>query len=216
MHTEALITRPSAVALSNRRSRKRSPQVRSRHSMSRKDQPEPLLPKVANGDPDAVRECISRYQSLIFWLARKQLGADAEDAVQDIFIELWRNAGRFDPSKASEPTFVSMVARRRIIDRRRKLSRQPQTETIEPERPIAAKTSVEATAEASLAGRAIDELDERERTALRLSVYEGLSHSEIAEHLGMPLGTVKTYIRRGLARVRDRLAQGRSSAEVET
>ena len=54
--------------------------------------PPPLLPRIASGDPAAVQECMARYKSLVWWLARRQAGTDAEDAVQDIFIELWKNA----------------------------------------------------------------------------------------------------------------------------
>lgn len=171
---------------------------------------EPVLPRVASGDPTAVQECIDRYKSLVWWLARKQAGEDAEDAVQEIFIELWKSAPRFDASKASESTFVAMIARRRLIDRRRRRGRQPTMEAIEREDAFVEPASQvpELGAEVALASRAVAQLNERERSVLLLSVYQGMSHSEIAAHTGLPLGTVKTYIRRGLANVREMLAAG--------
>ena len=87
---------------------------------------EPLLPRIAAGDSDAIQRFVDRYKSLIWWLARKHASTDAEDAVQEIFIDLWKSAERFDASKASEPTFVGMIARRRLIDRARKRQRRPQ------------------------------------------------------------------------------------------
>ncbi|MBX9623103.1 MAG: sigma-70 family RNA polymerase sigma factor, partial [Gemmataceae bacterium] len=88
---------------------------------------EPVLPRVAVGDPAAVRECIARYGPLVWGLARRLVPnpADAEDAAQDVFISLWQSAGRYDPAQAAEVTFVAMIARRRLIDRRRRARRHP-------------------------------------------------------------------------------------------
>ncbi|MDY7093550.1 MAG: sigma-70 family RNA polymerase sigma factor [Acidobacteriota bacterium] len=181
-----------------------------------KTAPEPLLPRVAAGDAQAVEECIDRYKGLIWWTARRIIGADAEDAVQEIFIELWSSAHRYDPARSSEPAFVTMIARRRLIDRRRKAGRRPTESSLttdDGELPVRAPQTVEASAEASLARRAIEQLDPKERDAVTLSVVYGMSHSEIADHTELPLGTVKTYIRRGLQRVRDVLLFRQPSAE---
>ena len=189
--------------------------VRLRPLVMTKTKPdlEPLLPRVADGDSDAFRECMDRYKSLIWWLARKHIGINAEDAVQEVFLALWKNAARFDPGKASEPTFVGMVARRRLIDMHRSRTRRPETEPIEDLRleGTSART-IEASAEASLAQRAIGELNEKEREVLKLSTYLGMTHTEISKHLDMPLGTVKTYIRRALMRVRAELDDKSSAA----
>ncbi|HEY1068798.1 MAG TPA: sigma-70 family RNA polymerase sigma factor, partial [Pirellulales bacterium] len=90
--------------------------------------PDVLLPRVAAGQPSAVDECLARYGGLVWSLARRHTNntSDAEDAVQEIFIDLWRSAARFNPQAASEATFVAMIARRRLIDRRRKQSSAPQ------------------------------------------------------------------------------------------
>jgi RNA polymerase sigma-70 factor (ECF subfamily) len=95
-------------------------------------EPARLLSRVAAGDKDAVEACLTRFGNLVWSLARRFLAsrADAEDAVQEIFIELWSSAARYDSSKSSETTFVAMLARRRLIDRLRKSKRQPSTEEL--------------------------------------------------------------------------------------
>jgi RNA polymerase sigma-70 factor (ECF subfamily) len=94
-----------------------------------------VLPRIAAGDPGAASDCLARYGGLVWSLARRFLSnvADAEDAMQDVFIELWKNAGRYDPSRASEPTYVTMIARRRLIDRKRKAGRAPPAQPLPDE-----------------------------------------------------------------------------------
>src|SRR5262245_66294972 len=89
-----------------------------------------LLARVAEGDAIAVRECIARYGGLVWSIARRFELADAEDAVQEIFLDLWKSAARFDPNIASETAFIAMIARRRLIDRRRTRKRRPTTEQL--------------------------------------------------------------------------------------
>ena len=158
--------------------------------------------------PTRVEEFIARYKRLVWWLARRQAGSDVEDAVQDVFLEIWRNASRFDPSVASESTFVGMIARRRLIDRHRRSERRLDTEELGADDllgQVESGQAVEHSAEAALAHEAMKELDPRERRVILMSVYQGYSHSEIANVTDTPLGTVKTYIRRGLGRVRAKL-----------
>lgn len=166
-----------------------------------------LLHRVSTGDGDAVRECIARWGGLVWSLARRLSpgGAEAEDAVQEIFLDLWRSAGRYDPAVASETTFVAMIARRRLVDRRRKSKRAPATESLAdaptPVEPMAFRR-VEDSAEASIAAAALARLRPEQRLVLVLSACHGLSHEEIAATTNMPLGTVKAHARRGLIRVR--------------
>jgi len=171
-----------------------------------------LLTRVAGGDPGAVRDCLARYGGLVWSIARRFEGHDAEDAVQEIFLDLWRSAARFDPQIASEPAFVAMIARRRLIDRRRTRRRRPATETIASEPAIAdAARGPESCAEASQAARALDRLRPEQRRVLVLATH-GLSHGEIAERTGMPLGTVKAHARRGLQSIRAALLGVREEA----
>lgn len=176
-----------------------------------------VLPRLSSGEPRAAEECLDRYGALVWSLARRYTPspADAEDAVQDIFLDLWKNANRFDAARAPEAAFVTMIARRRLIDRRRRGQRRPRTSSLdagyEMADPLARKP--EAAAEVSLAARAISRLEPKERQVVLLSVLQGMSHSQIADHTGMPLGTVKTYARRGLMHVREQLASRRGESE---
>jgi RNA polymerase sigma-70 factor (ECF subfamily) len=164
----------------------------------------PLLPKVASGDQAATRECIARYGGLIWSLARRFSASpsDAEDAVQDIFLDVWKSASRFDERSGTEVTFVATIARRRLIDRRRKQKRAPEIEVYE-DMPNEGSVLAEVGAEASLAARALNQLKPEERQVLILTACHGLSHDEVSISTGMPLGTVKSHARRGLMHVRE-------------
>ena len=172
----------------------------------------PLLPRVAKGEPTAVAECIDRYKNLVWSLARRSCPDVelAEDAVQDIFLKLWRIADRFDPSIASETTFVAMIARRSLIDLSRKKSWSSKTTSaIELDSFAAGEMEADKRAElkdeAAKAAAMLEQLPEDQKIVIRLSIYDGLSHSRIAETTGLSLGTVKTHIRRGMIRLRESL-----------
>ncbi len=177
-----------------------------------------LLPRIAAGDQSAVPECLARYGGLVWTLARRRLGnaQDAEDAVQEVFVDLWRYADRFDPQVAEEITFVAMIARRRLIDGLRRRSRQPVTAPLDAAAMAGAAVGsgevglgLELGEEARIAGEQLRGLRPEEQTVLRLSIYESLSHAAIAERTGLPLGTVKSHIRRGLDSLRRTLAARR-------
>lgn len=184
-----------------------------------------LLPRIAAGDQSAVPECISRYGALIWSLARRRLASrqDAEDAVQEVFVDLWRSADRFDPLVSEEITFVAMIARRRVIDTLRRQTGLPQASAVDmssfAEVADAAGVSsvgrrLELGEEARRADEHLDQLKPEEQRVIRLSIFDDLSHAAIAEHTGLPLGTVKSHIRRGLDSLRHKLARG-SRAQAE-
>jgi RNA polymerase sigma-70 factor (ECF subfamily) len=175
----------------------------------------PLLPQIAGGNRDAIRACIERYGGLVWSLARRASLAqeEAEDAVQEIFLDLWRSAPRFDPRVASETTFVAMIARRRLVDQRRQRQRRPETEPlIDSQRAASTTPPTELGAEAAEAARALDQLRPEQRQVLILTACQGLSHEEVAHTMGMPLGTVKAHARRGLIRVREVLGEMNNAA----
>ena len=166
-----------------------------------------ILSRIADGKADAVAECLDRYGGLVWSIARRLSGSesDAEDAVQEVFLQIWRNAGRYDPKIASETTFIAMIARRRLIDRLRRSKRDVATslENIDLESPEDFSRDLEINEEASLALEQVRELPADQTKVILLSVYHGMSHSKIADATGMPLGTVKTNIRRGFTRLRE-------------
>lgn len=164
----------------------------------------PLLPAVAAGDEAAFQACIDRYGPLIWAVARRFLGRcpDAEEAVQDAFVDIWRSAGRFDASRGSEVVFLLTIARRRILDRRRRIARRPDFAPLDSIPESAGDDAPPLSEEAERASRFLAALPQDQRLILELSVRDGLSHAEIASRLTLPLGTVKAALRRGLLRLR--------------
>lgn len=181
---------------------------------------EALLPRIAAGDAAAVHLCLERYSPLVWSVARKFWSdlATLEDLVQEIFIDVWKSAGRYDPEKASESTFITTIARRRMIDRRRRAGNAPRTEPVE-EVPIevhdAGLESVDTKDEASLVRKALQTLKPDQRRVILMSVVDGLTHPEIAKATGIPLGTVKSHIRRGLSQTAQTLREQRAATNGE-
>lgn len=175
------------------------------------DVSESMLLAVARGDSRAVRDCMDRYSGLVWSIARRMSPneTDAEDAVQEIFIDLWKSAHRFDPEKSAEKTFVVMIARRRLIDRLRRFKRLPEMDSIDhenaPDIGVNAHERMERDAEAQIAVDALEKLRPEQRQLVELSVLKGIPHAEIAATTGIPLGTVKSHIRRGLIALREAL-----------
>lgn len=181
--------------------------------------PETILQRIARGESRAVQECIDRYGGLVWSLARKLnfVEADLEDSVQEIFLDVWKSSGRYDPSVASEATFIAMISRRRLIDRRRRLGRRTDTQELQDQEgppQVQADELASISEEAATAARALEGLRPEQQRVLRLSIYQGLSHEKIAESTGLPLGTVKTHVRRGLIRLREVLERDRSGGRM--
>ena len=179
---------------------------------------ESLMTRIARGDDSAVAACIEQYGSLVWAIARRLLRnqSDAEDAVQEIFTDVWRSANRFDPSAGTEKVFVTTIARRRLIDRIRRVANRVQTESADVLDELGfhtPDTAADVSVEAELAARVLQTLRPEQRKVIELGLLHGLSHSEIAEATNMPLGTVKTFMRRGLIQVREKL--GVSVGETE-
>jgi RNA polymerase sigma-70 factor (ECF subfamily) len=170
-----------------------------------------LLLRIAQGEQQAFAQCLKDYGGLVWGIARRfsPTRADAEDAAQDVFLHLWKNARHYDPGRGSEAVFIATLARRVLISRFRGRQRRPQEVPFDaaPEEapPQSAPPEAETCAEAALAAAALAQLPADQQQVIGLAVLHGLSHSEIAALTGRPLGTVKTLLRRGLMLVRERL-----------
>lgn len=171
----------------------------------------PLLPLVAQGDDQAIASCIERYSGLVWSLARRFLRdlGTAEDAVQEIFVEVWKVASRFDPAKGTEVAFIATLTRRRLIDRvRRQARRQEDSSLVEepvstaflPDHELAGREDLQRAKEL------VASLQPQTREAIELSLYHGLTHTEVSTRMEIPLGTAKSLIRRGLDQIRQRVA----------
>ncbi len=169
-----------------------------------------ILQRIASGDESAVQACVDTYGGLVWSIARKMLRNtdEAEDAVQEVFVDIWKNAARFDETRSSEITFIAMIARRRIIDRIRHSARRISADSLDDvllEPFTRADKKMQMSIEAQQAAEAMRQLRPEQQQVLRLSIIQGMSHQEISEATGMPLGTVKTHVRRGLQHVREAL-----------
>lgn len=178
-----------------------------------------ILQRIGNGDRDAIQECLNKYSGLVWSIARQMLrnSIDAEDAVQEIFVDIWKNAGRFDETKSSETTFVAMIARRRLIDRIRYSTRRISADSLDDvllEPFTRADKDMQVSLEAQQAAEAMRNLRPEQQQVLRLSIIQGMSHQEISDATGLPLGTVKTHVRRGIIQVREQLGLAGRSQEV--
>lgn len=169
-----------------------------------------LIERIAGGDREAVTLCIDRYSGLVWSLARRFIAnrADAEEAVQEVFLELWSNAKRFDPGKSCEATWISLIARRRLIDRARRERRAPDSEPLAAVEHLLSGDGhavIEASAESERVMKVIDSMAPEQRQVIRMSTWLGMTHRAIADQLDLPLGTVKSHLRRGLGRIRAQL-----------
>lgn len=167
------------------------------------------LRKVAAGEARAMDLCIDRHGGLVWTIVRRYLKdtAEAEDLVQEVFTEIWKKASSFDPAIATESTFVGMIARRRAIDFLRRQGRQPGFETLDAAESLPQPTSENSsvTCDPETVKSSLANLPADTRQLFHLFFEDGFTHPEIAEKTGLPLGTVKTRLRRGLITLREQL-----------
>lgn len=177
-----------------------------------------LLDRVAAQDVDAFAAFYDRHAAVAFAIALRVVGSRtrADDVCQESFLGVWRSAGRFDPDLGSARTWVSTIVHNKAIDHvrseRRARDRELRGDAL-CERLVAAprddtETSALRNAQALEVRGLLDVLGDDQREAIELAFYGGCTHVEIAERLGVPLGTVKARINRGLARMRPPLAAG--------
>jgi RNA polymerase sigma-70 factor (ECF subfamily) len=165
---------------------------------------------VGRGDRAAFAELYQSMADTVYGTARR-VARDpgfAEDIAQEVLVEVWRQAPRFDPSRGSAPSWIATIAHRRAVDRVR--SEQSRRDRQERAGRVGVERDTEGPAEAAVAGAerdtllaALSALTDAQREAVTLAFCEGRTHREIAELLNLPLGTVKTRIRDGLIKLRD-------------
>jgi len=167
-----------------------------------------LVARIRAGDQQAMSELYDRYAGVIYAVALRVLQdtAAAEDVLQDVLMQLWRSPDAFDASRGSLAAWLAVISRHRAIDRLRR--RHPETDL--EDCVIASGPDLREEAERSLVidqvRAVLAEMNPNQRTVLELAFFQGLTHSEIAEKTGEPLGTIKTRIRTGLQRLRARFA----------
>jgi len=169
--------------------------------------------RMVDGDAAGLTALYDRHGRLVYSLALRIVRdpGDAEDVTQDVFVQAWRQADRFDTERGSVAAWLLTVARARAIDlvRRRRVRPQPAVDPVVSEASDDSPrqdVQLESKERARTIRAALDSLPLAQRLMIELAFFDGLTHTEIAEQLEVPLGTVKTRVRQGLARLRDTLA----------
>lgn len=168
------------------------------------------ISRVAAGDRGALREVYDQTSAKLFGLCLRILGdrSEAEDAMQDVYITIWQRAGSFDPARSSPITWLTVIARSRAIDRLRSSGRTRSSLPIEAAGDIHdpaadAATLLEVGQDASRLNHCVEQLGQRDAKAIREAFFDGMSYPQLAERAGVPLGTMKSWIRRSLIKLRE-------------
>ena len=169
-----------------------------------------LIRQVANQDRDAFSQLYDRFSTLVFTLAMRMLKArsDAEDLLQEVFVQVWRQAQNYNAERGSPEAWIINIARSRAIDKIRSIRRMEKSFVLTDD-PARAESSenvetAAASSEAKLAmNSALANLPEAQRKVLEMAYFDGLTQTEIAARLKEPLGTVKTRMRSGIQRLRE-------------
>ncbi len=167
-----------------------------------------LLRLVARGDNKAFEEVYDRLADAVYGLIRKVLRnpAQSEEVAQDVLLEVWRTASRFDPGRGSATTWVMTIAHRRAIDRVRSETAAAERAQRAPQASVPADEvaeTVEASLDAERVRRCLEGLTDLQRESITLAYYGGYSYPQVAALLKAALGTIKTRIRDGMIRLRD-------------
>ena len=176
-----------------------------------------LALRIAARDQAALRRLFDRTSGRVRAIALKLLGqpGEADDVVQDTFLEIWRSIESYDEGRGSLDTWVSTIAHRRAVDRLRRRATRPLGDDLERDRPSDAPDPQETVAERQERQRvaaALSALGDDQRAPIELMYYRGLSQSEADEHLGVALGTLKSRVRAGMSRLATLLEQPRAEA----
>lgn len=163
-----------------------------------------VIREAARGEIKALATLYDRYAGLLLSMAHRMLGDKtvAEDLVQDVFMEAWRRAHAFDPSRGSVRTWLLVRLRSRALDRLRSAQHRREVAVDEPRDVVVAGEDPELSPDRALVRQALSQLPEDQRLVIELSYFQGLSSSEIAEQMGSPIGTVKSRTAAALGKLR--------------
>ena len=154
------------------------------------------------GDEAALKEVFDTHAGLVLSICRRTVGPDAEDVAQQVFVAAWKSRGSVNPDKGSLPGWLSGLAKFKAVDHLRAKARRPQNAGHEVEESASNAVDVGRVADRVVLTHALGRLSEERRRVVALAFFEDFTHQEISEHLAMPLGTVKSHVRRGLETLR--------------
>jgi RNA polymerase sigma-70 factor, ECF subfamily len=172
------------------------------------------LARIGAGDRAALQTVYRLTSAKLFGVCLRILGepGEAEDALQEVFVTVWRKAGDFDPGRASPMTWLIAITRNRAIDRLRVTRRSRRMDPIDAAAGVAdeaalAGDALEKAQEQARLHHCLEDLDDHERTALRGAFFDGNTYEELAERMSVPLGTMKSWIRRAMIKLKACLQQ---------
>ena len=181
-----------------------------------------LMQRVGHGDEAAMSELYDRFVGLVYKAARQVLSsrAEADDAVQETFVRLWQTADRFDPHRAKLVTWVMLITRRHLIDRLRRKSARPEQLGLDSALESAGPVTMPPVPpggmhDLEVLRQRVSELPELRRVVIERTYLQGFTLREVSEQLGAPLGTVKSALSRGLARLRDRMSSDNATPNTD-
>lgn len=157
------------------------------------------------GDETALKEVFDSHAALVLSICRRTVGSDAEDVAQQVFVAAWKGRASFNPTRGSLAGWLSGIAKFKAVDHLRAKGRRPQNAGHEVEESASISVDVGRVADRVVLTQALGQLSEERRRVVALAFFEDFTHQEISEHLAMPLGTVKSHVRRGLESLRHAL-----------
>ncbi|QYU70068.1 sigma-70 family RNA polymerase sigma factor [Leptolyngbya sp. 15MV] len=176
------------------------------------------MQRVSRQEPDAIEELYDRFGSLVYRMAYQTMPsrADAEDAVQEVFVRLWKTAHRYDPKRAALVTWVLLICRRHLVDRLRRMQARVRASSldaapVEPTGSVQGESRMESNERVQAVLRRVAELPELQRTVILRAYLGGQTLRQIGQELNTPIGTIKSALSRALVRLRERSSEDLST-----